>query len=231
MRPGSTGASQLRLRFGIGSPAGPRSSEWVVLVPSKTSDVYIASRSFDGTWKASIHASGLCHVRCPSGRWLGPQTAPKFLQTWQIDVQAPLVHAFSVVIPVAELTAGPWAPRRQRPVVWIPAAAADRIAEVALLLSKTGGRPLRPPAETGWHTTLLESQLSDGRRLHLLAGDYPTTHDWLAGQERDRNRALSLLPSKPEAFERGTRRLLFLGVRNTPDQTRFFIELSARRAA
>lgn len=46
------------LRFVVGSPNGPRSSEWAVW--SRKSDVYVASRTLGGIQKFSFHPPNLC---------------------------------------------------------------------------------------------------------------------------------------------------------------------------
>jgi hypothetical protein len=79
--------AMLSQRFGVRNNAGARSSEWVVMWKPNTSDVYLVTRTLGGALKASLHASGRCHIRAPDPqRWRGNGQPPRFLDGWQIDV-------------------------------------------------------------------------------------------------------------------------------------------------
>ncbi|MCI0724185.1 MAG: hypothetical protein L0338_35275 [Acidobacteria bacterium] len=165
------------VRFGVGDPAGARSSEWLVLWSSSTSDVYIAARTLGGLLKASLHESGRCHIRAPDPRkWLSPGHPPRFLDTWSIDPQNRYEFPFGVIIPASELRPGPWSQHKNKATLWLPAKPSAAV-EIAVFLTRIHPLPVNQLTSAGWHTTIVAERLRDGRDLLVMAGDAKLPHD------------------------------------------------------
>jgi len=173
-------------RFAVGDPTGRRSSEWMIAWKANTSDVYLTARSFDGKIKASIHASGRCHVRAPGPEhWKSPGSPPRLLEEWIIDTSAPLARPFGVIIPEPELRAGAWRQHRDRGTVWLPAREGFS-TEIAVFLVRSQEDPLPALDAAGWGI-IVDAAMPDGRRLFVVHG-WSTAH--IAGQgDIDRFRA------------------------------------------
>ncbi len=158
-------------RFGVGDPAANRSSEWLVLWSSSSSDVYVAARTLGGLLKVSLHESGKCHVRAPDfQKWLSPGTPPRFLDTWTIDPQSRYEFPFGVIIPTSELRPGPWSQHKSKGTLWLPAKPNSAV-EIGVFLTRTHPILMSQLTSAGWHTTIVSEQLPDGRTLWVLAGD------------------------------------------------------------
>lgn len=158
-------------RFGVGDPRGARSSEWVVMWKTTSSDVYLATRTLGSALKASIHASGRCHIRAPNPRhWRSPGPPPQFLQEWSIDSRSSCEFPFGIIIPEPELRAGRWAQHRDRGTIWLPVAQGQGI-EVGIFLIRAAGDQSNSLATSGWHTTIVDTLFCDGRRLLVVAGN------------------------------------------------------------
>jgi hypothetical protein len=187
-------------------------------------DVYLAGRTLGGALKASIHESGRCHVRAPDpSMWRSAGTAPKFLDVWQIDTLAQYEFPFAVVFPEPELRVGAWKKHRDRGTQWLPAEVGSGV-EVAIFLIRSHADQSQSLAAAGWHRQLVDSPLSDGRRLLVVAG---SSKAHLAGQadiEAMRQRAKPLLDSEASHYQ-NPRGLLFAV---DAKGTRRFVEVSAR---
>lgn len=158
-------------RFGVCNEQGARSSEWVVMWKTNTSDVYLGTRTLGGSMKASFHASGRCHVRAPDPTcWRGLLPSPKFLIEWNIDPASHCCFPFAVVIPETELRAAEWAKHKDKGTVWIPATQ-GKGTEVAVFLIRAPGDHSGGLQKAGWHHQLVDAALPDGRRLLIAAGD------------------------------------------------------------
>lgn len=170
-------------RFGVRNFAGARSSEWVVAWHTNASDVYLATRSLGGSLKASLHASGCCHVRAPDHRnWLGTGSAPLFLDKWQIDVGSNSQFPFAVVIPESELRCGEWAKYPEKNTIWINVSEGS-VIRVAVMLVRADGDLSADISAGGWSTIITDAPLPDGRRLLVTAAALPSAY--LAERQAD----------------------------------------------
>ena len=208
-------------RFGVHNHDGARSSEWVVMWKTNTSDVYLATRTLGGSMKASLHESGRCHVRAPDPRkWRGVGEPPRFLDVWNIDVSANYQLPFAVVIPEQELRHGEWAQHRDKGTIWIEASP-GRGVEIALFLVRAGGDLSSNLEESGWHTVIVNASVPDGRRLLVVAGEATVPHAKLSELDSVRLTARAALANSAGVV-RNPRMLLLSG----PNQqgTRKFVE-------
>jgi hypothetical protein len=120
--------------------------------------------------KASIHESGRCHVRAPDpSQWRSPGPAPRFLDEWSIDPKAAFSHLFGVIIPEPELRRGDWKTHKEKGTVWLPVSSGEGI-EIALFLVRAEGDCGQALVASGWHPTIVDATLPDGRRLLVVAG-------------------------------------------------------------
>lgn len=214
----------LSQRFAIGEPKGARSSEWVVMWKPERNDVYLAGRTLGGAFKASLHESGRCHVRAPDpSKWRGVGKSPRFLDVWQIDPAANYAFPFAVVFPQPELRIGKWQQHRDRGTIWLPAEAGAGV-EVALFLVRTDADQSQSLASAGWHTRLVDSSLSDGRRLFVVAGSSKAHLKGQADIDALRAAAKPLLESEASQYQ-NPRGILFAV---DAHGTRRFVEVSAR---
>jgi hypothetical protein len=156
-------------RFAVGDPDSLRSSEWLVVSNTKTSDVYVMSRTIGGVFKSSVHESGRCHVRAPgTAKWAGTGPPPAFLQEWHIDPRATVAFPFGIIVPTSELRERQW-PSPHKKTVWLrPRSTAT---EIGVFLTNA-----EPTAEnlnaSGWSRVLSNEVLPDGRHLSIVVG-YP----------------------------------------------------------
>lgn len=158
-------------RFGVGDPSGLRSSEWVVMWKSDTSDVYLACRTLGGYLKASIHESGRCHIRAPDQRhWCSPGNPPQFLDVWSIDQQSHYQFPFGIIVPASELRQASWAKQKNKETTWLPATPGKSV-EIAVFLTRAEPWPMDALASAGWTITLVLERLPDGRDLWVVAGE------------------------------------------------------------
>jgi hypothetical protein len=215
-------------RFGVRNTTGARSSEWAVLWKPNASDVYLATRTLGGSMKASLHASGRCHVRAPDPlKWRGTGEPPRFLDTWQIDVASTYQFPFSVVIPEQELRSGDWAMHRDKGTVWLEAIEGQGV-EVGIFLLRADGDLSPGLTSAGWHTTIVDALLPDGRRLLVAAGSAMVPAEKLAELETARAKAQAILARSGATV--GNPRMLLLAGPNEHG-TRKFVEAAVQRAA
>ena len=128
------------------------------------------ARTMAGALKASIHERGQCHVRGPDAKnWKLPGQPPKFLDVWSINPQANYEFPFGVIVPESELRGGEWARHRDKGTVWLPAAKGEGV-EIAIFLIRSALDQSSALAAAGWHTTIVNASLPDGRRLLVVAG-------------------------------------------------------------
>lgn len=196
------------VRFGIGDPAGARSTEWLVLWKTKSSDVYLASRALGNTLKVSLHESGRCHVHGPDpAQWQGAAPPPKFAMAWDVDPQGDRQQLIGIITPVSELRAGVWAPQRQKNTIWITPQRRSAVT-VQVCLSRTPVAPIGDLVQCGWHTDIVREQLPNGRYLTVIAGDadLPDTHRDALNRIKESARAAMAKMAEPPA----TPRLLLL---------------------
>lgn len=158
-------------RFGVRNSDGARSSEWVVMWKTNTSDVYVLTRTLGGSMKASLHASGRCHVRAPDPlRWCGLGEPPQFLDIWDIDVNSNCQCPFAVVIPEQELRDVKWVQHRDKGTIWIYVPR-EKCIEVAIFLIRSNGDLSSSLKAGGWNTLIVNAALPDGRPLLVAAGE------------------------------------------------------------
>jgi hypothetical protein len=208
-------------RFGIRNTSGARSSEWVVMWKTNTSDVYLATRTLGGALKASVHASGRCHVRTPNPEaWRGAGHPPQFLDTWNIDTASTYAFPFSVVVPEQELRSAEWAQHKEKGTLWIQAPE-GRGVEVAIFLVRTSGDLSGSLRALGWHTIVVDATLPDSRRLLVVARDVALPEDRLAELERAKVAVRAAISRKAVQL-RNPRLLLMAGANE--QGTRKFVE-------
>jgi hypothetical protein len=159
------------VRFGVGSPQGPRSSEWLVVWKTKTSDVYLAARTHGGLMRASFHASGQCHVHTPTGgKWLGRGEPPKHLDRWFIDPSGEGAHVMTILVPASELRDGQWVPLKDKGTKWfMPSEGLD--AAIAVFFLRGDQKALQDHMRATQHVVLVFELLTDGRWLIVVARD------------------------------------------------------------
>lgn len=210
-------------RFGVRNAVGGRSSEWVVMWKTNSSDVYLVTRTLGGSMKASLHASGRCHVRAPdSEKWRGQGEPPRFLEVWEIDVDSQYQFPFAVVVPEQELRVAEWAKYRDKGTIWIDAPV-DKGVEVAIFLVRAEGDLSTNLNSAGWHTIIVDAALPDGRRLLVAVGDATITDVKLAELEQIRLVAKRALATSNEPV--GNPRILMLAGANEQG-TRKFVEVA-----
>lgn len=210
-------------RFGVGDPAGARSSEWLVWWAAAKSDVYIAARTLGGSLKVSLHESGRCHIRSPDPRtWISPGTPPRFWDTWTIDPRSVSEFPFGVIIPTSELKPSPWSQHKNKTTVWLPARPSAAV-EIAVFLTRHPDPPIHQLASAGWHTTIVAQRLPDGRDLWVVAGDTTLSDDKRRELEVVKTHARRVAPESTTQ-ERPLRLLLFanneLGTRRVVEAAR-----------
>lgn len=210
-------------RFGVGDPTGLRSSEWVVMWKSDTSDVYLAGRTLGGSFKASLHQSGICHIRAPDQRfWRSTETPPSFLDTWTINPESRYEFPFGIIIPASELRRSLWAKHKDKETIWIPAKPCSSI-EIAVFLTREEPRPIKTLASAGWTTTIVLERLPDGRDLWVVAGETTFPENQIIELEKLKHHVypqLARLPTPPE-----NPRLLLIAT--DTKGTRRFVEAAA----
>lgn len=158
-------------RFGVRNAAGARSSEWVVIWKTNTSDVYFATHTLGGTMKVSFHESGRCHVRAPRPEyWRGAGEPPEFLLAWDIDPCANYNFPFSVMVPEQELRIAEWAKHKDKRTIWIQAPLGKGV-EVAVFFVRSADDLSLSLQSLGRHTHIVDAPLPDGRRLIVTAGE------------------------------------------------------------
>lgn len=158
-------------RFGVRNAKGARSSEWVVMWKTNTSDVYLATRTLGEAMKVSLHESGRCHVRSPSAKfWRSNGDPPDFLLAWDIDPLASYSFPFSVVVPEQELRMSEWAQHKEKGTIWVQASPGMGV-EIAVFLVRTSDDVSLSLQSVGWHTRVVDAFLPDGRRLIVVAGE------------------------------------------------------------
>jgi len=134
------------------------------------SDVYLATRTLGGAMKASIHASGTCHIRAPAKEyWRSPGEAPRYLETWQVNTGAQLTCPFGVIIPESELRVAGWPPASKKPTIWIPLSLGQAIEVSVFLVRLKEGEAGLPIVVAGTVATIADAPLPDGRRLLVVA--------------------------------------------------------------
>ena len=171
--------------------------------------------------KASLHASGRCHVRAPDPqRWRGAGEPPRFLDAWDIDPASNYQFPFSVVFPEQELRHGEWAQHREKGTVWIEALQGQG-TEVAVLLVRADGDLSNGLAAAGWHTKVVDALLPDGRRLLLVAGRSTIPEERLRELETAKSAARGVI-AKNAAPVQNPRLLLLAGANE--QGTRKFVE-------
>ena len=208
-------------RFGVRNHNGARSSEWVVIWKTNTSDVYLATRTLGGIMKASLHETGHCHVRAPDPqKWRGVGDQPRFLDVWNIDVSANYQFPFAVVIPEQELRHGEWAQHHDKGTIWIEAAP-GRGVEIAKFLVRANGDLSYSPEASGWSTMIVDAWVPDGRRLIVVAGDAAIPDTKLSELESVRLTARATLENSSTVV-RNPRILLLSGPNE--EGTRKFVE-------
>jgi len=210
-------------RFGVRGSDGSRSSEWVVMWKTNTSDVYLVTRTLGKSMKVSLHASGQCHVRSPDPRgWNGVGEPPRFLDTWNIDTTSRYQFPFSVVFPEQELRHGEWFQHRDRGTIWLEATTGQGI-EVAIFLIRANGVQSSGLRAAGWAMSVVDAELPDGRRLLVVAGCTTVSSDKLAELEALK---IGVTAHSPEAMQ-NPRMVLLAG----PDAqgTRKFVEAAGPR--
>ena len=191
-----------------------------------TSDVYVATRTLGGILKASIHESGRCHVRAPDpSLWRSPGAPPRYLDTWHICPQATYAFPFGIIIPEQELRAGEWAKHRDRGTIWLPTTVGQGI-EIAIFLIRTPSDQSESLASAGWHTTLVNASLPDGRILLVVAGNTTAHLDRKAELDEIKAGARALI-STASVAPANPRLLLFA---TNESGTRRFIEVAANEA-
>jgi hypothetical protein len=191
---------------------------------STTSDVYIATRTLGRALKASVHEGGRCHVRAPDpASWRSPGDPPRFLDVWTIDPQATYSFPFGVVVPESELRKAEWTRHRDRGTVWLPVKEGQAI-EIAIFLIHSDADHGASLAPAGWHTTVVDIGLHDGRRLLVVAGDSMAPVEKQAELAAIRAQAKRMLASSGPALanprllltacdEKGTRRFVEVALR------------------
>ena len=188
-----------------------------------SSDVYLATRTLGGALKASIHQGGQCHVRAPDPQhWKSPGPPPRFLDVWSINPQANYEFPFGVIIPETELRAGEWARHREKGTIWLPVGKGEGV-EVAVFLVRSAADQSNALAAAGWHTTIVDTSLSDGRRLLVVAGKSLAHRTGQKDIDDFRRRARPLIDTAATPFK-NPRGLLFA---TDKVGTRRFVEVAA----
>lgn len=211
-------------RFAVGQPGGARSMEWVVMWKTARSDVYIAARTLGGALKASVHESGQCHVRAPNSiRHGSPNASSHFLDVWSINPQAAYEFPFGIIIPEAQLRGGEWVQLRDKGTIWLPVAKNEGV-EVAVFLIRSAADQSDALAAAGWHTIIVNTSLSDGRRLLVVAGKSMAHQTGQKDIDDYRAFAHRLIDTTTTPF-RNPRGLLFA---TDKSGTRRFVEVAAQ---
>jgi len=193
---------------------------------TNSSDVYLVTRTLGKSMKVSLHASGRCHVRAPDPKgWTGKGEPPSFLDTWSIDPASQYQFPFSVVVPEQELRRGEWFQHRDKGTIWLEAIEGQG-TEVALFLIRADGSQLPGLRAAGWETSVVDTDLPDGRRLLVVAGNTTVPPQKLAELEALRISARAIAAHSPEPPQ-NLRMVLLAG----PDAhgTRKFVEASGAR--
>jgi len=214
-------------RFGVKNCYGARSAEWVIMWKTNSSDVYVATRTLGHSMKASLHASGQCHVRAPDPQsWVGAGNPPRFLESWNIDPASNYQFPFAVVIPEQELRHGPWVEHRDRGTMWLQARQGMGV-EIGLFLVRAHGDLSVSLAAAGWRTRIVDSVLPDGRRLVVVAAHPKILKEKLAELEANRKRVQALVAGNKIAAQNP--RLVFLAGADEHG-TRKFVEAAGNEA-
>ena len=213
-------------RFGVRGTDGVRSSEWVVMWKTNTSDVYLVTRTLGKSMKVSLHESGQCHVRAPNpSGWTGNGEPPQFLDMWNIDTAANYQFPFAVIIPEQELRHGDWFQHRDKGTIWLNAPKSQAV-EIALFLLRASGDYSAGLMAAGWQYSVVDTPLPDGRRLLVVAGHTTVPAAKLAELEAVRVASKAVAAHSPEPL--GNPRMVLLA---GPDAqgTRKFVEAAGAK--
>lgn len=182
------------IRFGVGAPDDGYSAVWRVWHHKKQSDVFVAARVQAGTWKVSLHQSGICQAGydTPHANKRGIDVKRRAWKRWkrpelERNVSIPLYLIFlrSSLRP-AMFEEG----RTGAPIAWLPAVPTAPAIEVAFSFIR---RPAPPPDVILEKTSPLAvpvasiEELPNGESLWLWA--YPAPVDDLLSQVTPETRA------------------------------------------
>jgi hypothetical protein len=157
------------VRFGVGSPTGPRSGTFRLWAPKNKSDVYVASRPLAGVQQLSLHESGECLFqytrpevaeRWEPGRgrridkWRRP---PETIDGW--------TRSFMVWVPESEVTPVPAGHEETKDIVWVPKPEPGEVIGFQVVIAQP--RPHMVKLEGT--TPLYACTLSNGEVCMLLA--------------------------------------------------------------
>ena len=216
--------ARLSARFGVGDPAGLRSSEWLVWWSSSASNVYAAVRTLGGVLKVSLHESGQCHVRAPGpSTWASEGNPPKFLDKWTINPASEMEFPFGIIVPHSELRAGPWGKHKAKGTQWVQAKPGAAI-EIAFFLTRVDAGRIANPRSAAWHTALVEAALPDGRTLWVMAGDATLPDVKREELGVAKKRAMALLRGEAKQRDKSNFRMLLVSCNE--QGTRRFVEVA-----
>jgi hypothetical protein len=199
------------IRWAVGSSDGLRSSTWRFW-GNKKGDCYMSVRSLGGMFKMSFHRDRRCHSALTSEYAKGTSLErSRFLDKWALPDE-PIVKAFQVVTPTAELRA--FHEDEKKLTKWLPPPPPDGTTVVTLYLVRpdcwegegelfpgetrgaeliglggTGSRPSALLVHTQQRLLPIQVENIDADRRRLLAGVTPEQlADWsrallFAGEE------------------------------------------------
>lgn len=210
-------------RFGARNSDGARSLEWVVAWRTDTSTVHIATRTRGGTMRASLHATGRCHLGLPDPKYLrGGGGPPRLTETWKINPASGHEFPFAVFVPEPELRHTELTRYRRKSTVWIQAPRGQGI-EVAIFLIRAEGDLADNLFAAGWAAQIVDAQLPDGRRLLVVARHSTLPGEWLPELAATKNAVRGAMAVRSDQTH-GAGMLLVAGPNDRG--TRTFVEVS-----
>lgn len=195
------------LRFCVGQPSA-RSSFWSAFANRGSDDVYIAIRSSAHLHKISLHASGDFRYQLigmtqetldqPNLAFVSTSNSGngRILHRWNRPEASPdgWTDCMSIMVPAADLEAGPARPKDLKDVVWIPSPSQGRATQIrGFLVNPNRGEhdlsPLIP--EDGGFSLIGGFKLAGGQVFVMLSATLTPTPNETATLEGFRRNSRS----------------------------------------
>jgi len=175
-------SSELTVRFGVGSPQGPKSGIWRVWTRRRSSDVYLAVRAMAGILKVSLHGSGACK-RSLTAEFARKQpetveqlSGSRHMDEWQRPTHtgSQITVAFRLSFPDSELRAYSSEYGDDPTIRWLDPPDPGHSVEVACAFSGQIYAPGEWPWKDRGVSLLNGTVLGNGEAFWLTYVTYPT---------------------------------------------------------
>lgn len=181
------GRSDTVLRFGVGSPAGPRGEVWRLWVPKAGDSAYLSGHNLGRRYKISFHPtahlSGLTTEESRRLRATDKEVLPRHQWQQRSEAAPGFRRLFLVVEPSSEVIyRAPWAGSWD--VSWVPEAPPGWATEFQLWKTRTrGSRFERAGFRTIWDTSMQGDDVLSVL-MRAVQFDSPELTRWLSETRR-----------------------------------------------